>query len=230
MSIYYFFQNILEGPSFHNCRKAQMCWLEIEDNAMDPTAILIWESQNTSWNICRGLGRPWRCPGQSPRLGAPLEESPGSLCWPRSSRTGTHVLHHPVQAEPNPEDPGGPSPSFLCLRFPAFCRLFGPQAGEKRWSNHVPRCQPSLAVWFSVLWIRECWLPGKAGSSHPGHLGCLVKARRNAVGVGGAVRECVLCHLWVRGYVTWLVAFSFNFFPCKMSMLDFQLITEVKYQ
>ena len=53
MSMYYFYQKILERPFFHNYRKAQMwSWLETKDAVMNPTAVLIWGSQNTSQNIC----------------------------------------------------------------------------------------------------------------------------------------------------------------------------------
>lgn len=38
MSIYYFYQEILERPFFHNYRKAQMwSWLETKDAVMNPT-------------------------------------------------------------------------------------------------------------------------------------------------------------------------------------------------
>lgn len=164
-------------PFFHNYRKAQMwSWLETKDAVMNPTAVLIWGSQNTSQNICWGLGRPWRYLGQS----RPAWESPGGQSQipvlPQSRLIDVpEVLHHLEQVSKVPEDPGSHSqPLPLLFRalgssWSACFTTLPCHSCLKPTTHHSPEERWSHRGHTGLLG------PGKAGSPHPGHLEDLIK-------------------------------------------------------
>ena len=162
-----------------------------------------------------------------------LEGSPGSLSFHRaSSRTFLRssitwskwakfqdLIRSPFHCFSGRWAPAGAPTSPL-----------SPATHASSWWQHSPEERRSHrgAPMPIFSWILGCWALVKLGAPILDIWGISSRVPQKKLGLGTQKMWCIpdrvlICHMWVMSYATWLVAFSFNFFACKMGTLDSSL-------